>query len=184
MAKEILNLEVKSNIKAVAKDQKEWNKELKKTEESIKDVNEEGKEVVAEMQILGISINGLKTAWKSAASGAKFLFRSIKMGIASTGVGLLLLAFGALATWFASTKKGAEVLSVAFKGIGAAVNVIVDRIAKFGEGIAKILSGKVMSGLKDMGNSFKGIGAEIFQETLDQIFPQALRLLLCLIYHA
>ena len=166
MAKEILNLEVKSNIKAVAKDQKEWNKELKKTEESIKDVNEEGKEVVAEMQILGISLNGIKAGFKSLASGAKFMFRSIKMGIASTGIGLLVIAFATLSTWFTSTKKGAEVLSVAFKGIGAAINVIVDRIAKFGEGIAKILSGEVRSGLKDMGNSFKGIGAEIFQETL------------------
>ena len=79
--KVVLEAEVKSNIKAVAKDQKAWNKEIKKTEDSIKDVNKEGKEVVAEMQILGLSINGLKAGWKSAASGAKFMFRSIKMGI-------------------------------------------------------------------------------------------------------
>jgi len=166
MAKEVLELEVKSNIGNVTKDQKAWNKEIKKTEDAIKDVNEEGKEVVAEMQILGLSINGLKGAWKSAASGAKFLFRSIKMGIASTGVGLIVLAFGALATWFAKTKKGAEVLSVAFKGIGAAVNVIVDRIAKFGGGIAKIFSGNIMGGLSDMGDSFVGIGKEILNDTL------------------
>ena len=166
MAKEVLELEVKSNIGNVTKDQKAWNKELKKTKENIEDVNEEGKEVVAEMQILGLSINGLKGAWKSAASGAKFLFRSIKMGIASTGVGLIVLAFGALATWFSTTKKGAEVLSVAFKGIGAAINVIVDRIAKFGGGIAKLFSGNIRGGLKDMGNSFKGIGEEILNDTL------------------
>ena len=166
MAKEVLEMEVKTNIGKIAKDQNAWNKELKKTKENIEDVNEEGKEVVAEMQILGISINGLKGAWKSAASGAKFLFRSIKMGIASTGIGLIVLAFGALATWFATTKKGAEVLSVAFTGIGAAINVIVDRIAKFGGGIAKLFSGNIRGGLKDMGNSFKGIGAEILNDTL------------------
>ena len=163
---ETLNLEVKSNIKSVTKDQKEWNKELKKTEDSIKDVNEEGKEVVAEMQILGLSINGLKTAWKSAASGAKFLFRSIKMGIASTGVGLLVLAFGTLATWFATTKKGAEALSVAFKGIGAAIKVIVDRVSQFGSGLFKLLTG-AKGGLKEMGDSFKGIGKEILTDTLN-----------------
>ena len=166
MAKEVLEMEVKTNIGKVAKDQAQWNKEIKKTKDNIEDVNEEGKEVVADMQILGLSINGLKGAWKAAASGAKFLFSSIKMGIASTGVGLIVLAFGALATWFAKTKKGAEFLSVAFKGIGAAVNVIIDRIAKFGGGIAKILSGNIMSGLSDMGNSFKGIGAEILNDTL------------------
>ena len=166
MAKETLNLEVKSNIKSVAKDQKHWNQELKKTEDSIKNVNEEGKETVAEMQILGLSINGLKAAWTSAASGAKFLFRSIKAGIASTGVGLLVLAFGSLATWFTRTKKGAEALSVAFKGIGAAINVIVDRIAKFGSGLGKILSGNIRGGLTDMKSTFKGIGNEILTDTL------------------
>ena len=159
-------MEVKTNIGKVTKDQKGFNKELKKTKETIEDVNAEGKETIAEMQVLGLSINGLKAGWKSAASGAKFLFSSIKLGIASTGVGILLLAFGALATWFAKTKKGAEVLSVAFKGIGAAINVIVDRIAKFGGGIAKLFSGNIRGGLKDMGNSFKGIGDEILNDTL------------------
>ena len=166
MAKEVLEMEVKTNIGKVTKDQKDFNKELKKTKETIEDVNAEGKDTVSEMQVLGLSINGLKASWKSAASGAKFLFSSIKLGIASTGVGILLLAFGALATWFAKTKKGAEVLSVAFKGIGAAINVIVDRIAKFGGGIAKLFSGNIRGGLKDMGNSFKGIGDEILNDTL------------------
>ena len=166
MAKEVLEMEVKTNIGKIAKDQNSWNKELKKTKENIEDVNEEGKEVVAEMQILGLSINGLKSGWMAAAKGAKFLFRTVSMGIASTGLGLLLIAFGALTTFFTKTKKGAELLSVAFKGIGAAVNVIVDRIAKFGGGLAKILSGNVKGGLKDMGNSFKDIGKEILTDTL------------------
>ena len=167
MANEIeLNANIKTNIGKVAKDQKQWNKELKQTKQEIKKVNEEGKEVIAEMQILGISINGLKAGWKSAAAGAKFMFRSIKVGIASTGVGLFVLAFGALATWFAKTKRGAAVLEVVFKGVGAAINVITDRIAQFGGGIFKILSGNVRDGLKDMGESFKDIGKEIQTDTL------------------
>ena len=40
MAKEVLELEVKSDIKNVAKDQKAWNKELKQTKENIEDVNQ------------------------------------------------------------------------------------------------------------------------------------------------
>ena len=55
---------------------------------------------------------------------------------------------------------------MAFTGVGAAINVIVDRIAKFGGGIAKILAGDVRAGLKDMGDSFKGIGKEILTDTL------------------
>ena len=167
MAKdETLYINVDSNIKSVTKDQKEWTKEIKKTEGAIKNVNEEGKEVVAEMQILGLSINGLKTAWTSAASGAKFLFRSIKMGIAASGVGVLVLAFGTLATWFTTTKKGAEALSVAFKGIGSAIKVVVDRVSQFGSGLFKLLTG-AKGGLKQMGDSFKGIGTEILTDTLN-----------------
>jgi len=164
--KEEMVFKIDTNIGEVAKDQKKWNKELKETKQNIEDVNEEGKEVIAEMQILGISINGLKAGWAAAAKGAKFLFRSVKMGIASTGVGLFLLAFSSIATFFAKTKKGAELLSVAFAGIGAAIKVIVDRISKFGGGLVKILSGNVRGGLKDMGNSFKGIGEEIKTDTL------------------
>ena len=116
MAKEVLEMEVKSNLKSVAKDQKEWNKELEKTGDEIKEVNKEGKQVVAEMQILGVSISGLKAGWKSAAAGAKFMFRSIKAGIISTGIGLFVVALGTIASWFVSTKKGAEVFEIVHQG--------------------------------------------------------------------
>jgi hypothetical protein len=37
---------------------------------------------------------------------------------------LYLIAFGSLATYFTSTQRGADKLKVAFKGMGAAINVI------------------------------------------------------------
>ena len=170
---EVLELEVKSDIGKVIKEQKEWNKELKKTTEEIKkssealeDVNKEGREAVTEMRFFGVSISGLKKSFTTAAIGAKFLFRTVTIGIASTGVGLLLLAFGSLATWFAKTKKGSEILSIAFKGFGAAVKVIVDRISQFGKGIAMLLDGKIREGFKQMGASFNNIGAEIKNDTI------------------
>lgn len=166
MAKEVLEMEVKSNLKSVAKDQKEWNKELKQTQKEMQEVNEEGKEVVAEMQILGVSINGLKAGWKSAASGAKFMFRSIKAGIISTGIGLFVVALGTVAAWFSQTKKGAEALEIGLSAIGAAFKVIIDRVAGFGGGLVKLLTGDVKQGLKDMRDSFKNIGDEILTDTL------------------
>ena len=166
MAKEVLEMEVKSNLKSVANDQKKWNKELEQTQKEMKEVNEEGKEVVAEMQILGLSINGLKAAWKSAASGAKFMFRSIKMGIISTGIGLFVVALGTIATWFSQTKRGAEAFETVLSGIGAAFKVIIDRVAGFGGGLVKLLTGDWKQGLKDMRDSFKNIGDEILTDTL------------------
>ena len=163
--KEVLEFQVDSNIKSVTKDQKEFNKELKNTSKEIKDVNEEGKETVAEMQILGVSLNGLKSAWKSASSGAKFLFRTIKAGIISTGIGLFVVALGSVATFFTKTKKGAEILERALAGVGAAVTVIVDRIADFGQGIFKLFSGEAVAGVLEMVFAFKDMGKEIKNDT-------------------
>ena len=165
MAKEVLELEVKSNIKNATQDQKNYNKELERTKDKLEDVNDEGKEVVAEMQILGISLNGIKAGFDTAATGAKFMFRSIKMGIASTGIGLFVLALGSIVTSITRTKKASEQFEVALSGIGAAFNVILDRIALFGGGLIKLFSGDVKGAIQDVQNSFKGIKTEIIADT-------------------
>ena len=164
--KETLYLDVDSNIKSVTAEQKKFNQELKGTKKGLEDVNAEGKEIVAEMQFLGVSLNGVKAGFNTAASAAKFLFKSIKVGIISTGIGALLVAFASLATFLTQTKKGAEILERAFAGVGAAVRVITDRIANFGKGIGQVLSGKIFTGLTNMKNSFIGIGREIKGDTL------------------
>ena len=96
MADKELILNVKTDISDAAKDTEKLTNELK-------DTNKEAKESIGNFQIMGVSINGLKTAFKSAAGQAKFLFSSIKAGILSTGVGALLIAFGSLLTFFTKT---------------------------------------------------------------------------------
>ena len=172
MAKEtiVLEAEIKSNIGEVSKETKELTNNfgafgitIGGIKDKFKDVSKimmNGlKQVALQARLAGLGFKQMFSG--NVIGGAKTLFTVIKTGIAATGIGLLIVAFGSLATWFTSTKKGAEFLSVAFKGIGAAINVIVDRIAKFGGGIAKLFSGNIRGGLKDMGNSFKGIGEEI-----------------------
>lgn len=44
---------------------------------------------------------------------------------------------------------------------GAIIDVIIDRIAKFGGAIAKFFSGDFSGAAKDMKDSFSGIGKEI-----------------------
>ena len=172
MAKEtiVLEAEIKSNIGEVSKETKELTNNfgafgitIGGIKDKFKDVSKimmNGlKQVALQARLAGLGFKQMFSG--NVIGGAKTLFTVIKTGIAATGIGLLIVAIGSLATWFTSTKKGAEFLSVAFKGIGAAINVIVDRIAKFGGGIAKLFSGNIRGGLKDMGNSFKGIGEEI-----------------------
>ena len=142
--KVVLEAEVKSNIGEVSKD---------------------AAGLASEFKVMGVSINSVKASFVSAGKTAKVMFGSIKAGIMSTGIGVLLIAFGSLVTFLTKTKKGAELLEVAFAGIGAAVSVIVDRVSKFGGAIVKLFKGNVKGALTDVKGAFTGIGEEIAKDT-------------------
>lgn len=163
MAEE-LKFNVKTNIDDATKKVEGFSKELKEAKDTQGELNKEAKESIGNFQIMGVSINSLKTAFKSAAGQAKFLFGSIKAGIISTGIGALLVAFGSLLTFLTKTKKGAELLERVFTGIGAAVSVIVDRVSKFGGAIVKLFRGDTKGALQDVKATFTGIGDEIQRE--------------------
>jgi len=146
--KVVLEAEVKSNIGEVSKD---------------------AAGLASEFKVMGVSLNSVKAGFVSAGKSAKVMFGSIKAGIMSTGIGALVIAFGSLATFFTKTKKGAELLEVAFAGIGAAVNVIVDRVSKFGGAIVKLFQGNVKGALIDVKGAFTGIGEEIANDTKNAI---------------
>ena len=110
---------------------------------------------------------GAITAFKGVVKGAKsgvMAMRTLKGAIAATGIGLLVVAVGSLVTYFTSTQKGADLLNKAFAGIGATIDVLVDRLSTFGLGLMKIFSGKFEAGLDILAGSFKGITAEIKAE--------------------
>ena len=155
-------MEVKSNIGEVTKDTKELTNEASKA--------------AGEFQIMGVSLNGVKKGFASAAVTAKGMFGSIKSGLISTGIGAFVVLIGSLVAFFTKTKKGAELLEVAFAGIGAAINVITDRVAKFGGAIVKLFKGDVKGALGDVKGAFSGIGTEIANDTKQAIaLKQALQ---------
>jgi len=157
MAKEILNLEVKSNIKSVSQD-------TDKMADSLDNVNQEAKDSIGNFTLMGVSLNGVKAAFGKVIPMAKAMFGTIKAGIISTGIGVLLIAFGTLMTWLTKTKKGAEMLERVFAGVGAAVDVIVDRITKFASAVGKLFSGNIKGGLRALTGTFKGMGDEMSRE--------------------
>lgn len=187
MAEDVLVLEVKSNIGEVSKETKELTNDFGAFGITIGGIKDKFKDVSK------IMMNGLKQikfqaqlaalGFKQMFSGnikkgAKTLFSVIKVGIAATGIGLLLVAFTTLAVFFTKTKKGAELLEVAMTGIGAAISVITDRIAKFGGAIVKLFSGDAKGALNDVKGAFSGIGTEIANDTRQAIaLKQALQTL-------
>ena len=114
-------MEVKSNIGEVTKDTKELTNEASKA--------------AGEFQVMGVSLNGVKKGFASAAVTAKGMFGSIKAGLISTGIGAFVVLIGSLVAFFTKTKKGAEKLEVALAGIGAIVNVLTDSFSSLGKTI-------------------------------------------------
>ena len=162
---------------------------------NIGEVNKETKDLTNNFGAFGITIGGVKDKFKDVAKimkngltqivlqaklagvgfkkmfsgqiigGAKTLFNVIKVGIASTGIGLFIVAFGSLATYLVSTKDGAEKLEKALATMGAAVSVITDRIAGLGRIISNVFSKPLSESLADVKENFKGITEEIVEET-------------------
>ena len=83
---------------------------------NVGDVAKDANNASAEFKIMGVSLNSVKAGFASAGVAAKGMFGTIKAGLMSTGIGALLIAFGALASYFTNTKRGAEKLERAMAG--------------------------------------------------------------------
>ena len=145
--------------------------ETKQAEKNVEDLSEkinDGNEATKGMtDSLDKMTGGAITAFKGIVSGAKNgvkAFTTLKGAIAATGIGLLVVAVGSLVSYFTSTQKGADMLNKAFAGIGATIDVLVDRLSTFGGGLMEIFSGNFSAGLDILAGSFKGITAEIKEE--------------------
>jgi len=135
--------------------------------EDIKDVKEEIKEASEEQTIFSKATDKLKDAFKSLKGGVKIVinsFKTLKGAIAATGIGLLVIALGSLVAFFTKTQKGVDLLDQAMAGLGAAVDVIIDRISGFGESITKFFSGDFSGAVEGMTKTFSGLGDEIVRE--------------------
>ena len=144
-----LNTERKDSSEIIKKN----NKELAEQEKNIRNG-------IGNFSLMGVSINGLKKSFKGIIPAIKIMFGTIRAGIISTGIGALLVAFGSLVAFFTKTAEGAEKLRVAFSAIGAAIDVLVDRMSSLGKIISLVFSGD----FSEAGDLFKETIANITSE--------------------
>lgn len=90
--------------------------------------------------------------------GTKAL-RVFKFALASTGIGLLVIALGSLISFFSRSQKGIDFLRVKMAGLRAAVDVIIDSFSEFGEVIFDALSNpkKLLTDLVDFIKKIPGL---------------------------
>lgn len=101
----------------------------------------------------------------TATKGSKLFGTTTKIAIASTGIGLLLIAFGTLYTWLTKTQKGMDFMGKIGASISAVFQILIDRVLAFGKGVFAIFSGNFADGIKELERSFFGLGQELASET-------------------
>jgi len=97
--------------------------------------------------------------------GAVKGFKTLRGAIISTGIGALVVALGTLVTYFTNTQRGADLVSKAMDGIGAAFAVITDRISLIGESLIKFFKGDFKGAIDGVKDAFTGVTDEIVRET-------------------
>lgn len=111
------------------------------------------------------SLSKSQKAATIASAGLSAGMKLLRAAIISTGIGALVVALGSLVAYFTKTQKGSEMLSKSLAAVGAAVDVVIDRVAKLGGAIVKFFSGDLKGAGADMKAAFSGIGEEIASDT-------------------
>ena len=141
---ETVNLQVKSNIGEVAK---------------------ETGTLASEFKFMGVSLKSVTDGIRSMGRVAVRSFSSIKAAIASTGIGLFVVAIGSLAQYFKDSEEGASKFKQITTQLGVALGNVTDIISDAGKALFNLISGnfdafidslkETVQGVKDFGKTTK-----------------------------
>lgn len=101
---------------------------------------------------------GTVTAATGFGTAAMKLF---KIALASTGIGLLIVALASVVAYFTQTREGAKFIKVAMAAIGAEITVLKDHFTSLGGAIFKFFTFDFSGAAKDLSNVFKGLGSDL-----------------------
>ena len=172
LTREIKKLEVGSeawltatkDFKMVSGALKNVKKEAYDTAEAQEYLNSQFADMVpyqAEFQKLSMAVKGVGAAINIATKAMNIF----KVALAATGIGLVVVALGALVTWLTKTQKGLDFVSKVTASVSAAFKVVIERVATFGEGMVKLLTGDFAGSWDSMKRAVSGFGDELAKET-------------------
>ena len=155
----------KNALKGLKNEQKEAADKVKEFNKAQKEQDKVIKDGIGNFQVMGVSLNGIKKSIGNTIPLIKLMFSSITAGLLSTGIGAFVVAFGSIVTFVTSTKEGMDRLNVVLAKVGAAFNVIKDRVSDFGKTLTNVFSQNIFDTLRQFKNIFTGTGDEIKRET-------------------
>lgn len=110
---------------------------------------------------LSTGMKGVAASLKNASSMAQLF----KVALASTGIGLLIVALGSLVAWLRKTQAGMDFVGKVTAAAGAAFQIIIDRAISFASALGNIMKGDFAAGINDLKATFTGLGDELVRET-------------------
>ena len=170
--------QLKKSLTANKEASKNLNREINKTRPLAESIKEGVSGISSQVRIFGVSVGTLATQAKTAAVGmAAFAggtgkvsksMKVLRLAIAATGIGLLILALGSLIAFFTQTKRGADLLSQATAGLGVAFDQIIDLLSSLGESLVAAFENP-QKALKDFGEAIKQFVINRFLDILSGI---------------
>jgi hypothetical protein len=96
-----------------------------------------------------------------AVKGMSGAMNVLKVAIASTGIGLLVIALGSLISYFKNTEKGGDALAKVLGGIRAVISTVLTKINALGEAIVLLFKGDFKGAAEKAKEAVTGWGEAI-----------------------
>lgn len=169
-----------SNLKAkFGVDSSDFKKGMKDGERAVGEFkNEAGNKLDELGSMFGVNMGAINSSIGTAVSGMKgfstalglatgasgkltVALKLVKVALASTGIGLLIVALGSLVSYFKDTGAGADKFAVIMAKVKSVIDNVVDRLQSVGKGLVEIFSGNFKQGINDIIHSFDEFGQEV-----------------------
>lgn len=117
--------------------------------------------------IFGVNVGQVSTLMGTAAGsigGASKALNVFKVALASTGIGAVVVAIGALVAYFTKSQRGADQLNKVLTVVGSTMSVLTDRAVQLGEGLVNVFTLNFSAAGENFKNATTGIYDEIVNE--------------------
>ena len=163
----------KNGLKNLKREQKEITKAIRaKTAAQKKDTNAAIRGI-QHFEIMGVSIRRLKNMIRGVIPMFKVLFGTIKAGIASTGIGVLILAIVAIGTSMSKSVAGGKAMKAMLLGIGKVVTVLTSGLTLLGDAMLSVFgfdssTSVAVLAAEKLEKAYKDLGKEMDNITLNE----------------
>jgi hypothetical protein len=135
---------------------------------------------IQHFQVMGVSIRSLKNMIRGIVPMFNLLFGTIKAGIASTGIGVLILALISIGTSMKKTVAGGKAFKVMMAAIGAVTKAVTDTLTFLGDAMLSVFgfdssTVTAVSSAEALEKAYERLGIEMDKIALKELENQKAR---------